>query len=407
MKNRIVIFIVIIAVVLTASLSVVGTLSLVTILENRQDRYYITFDSSVVDAANIDKFNEVRDLLYEKYMGEIDENILLEGVIAGMVGALGDPYTMYVDAETMALMEADSEGEYSGIGVTITIPNEGSGILILDVNELGPAFESGILAGDRVIRVDEYDVAFSDDLNYVASLVRGEAGSDVEIEIIRENETKSLVFNITRRTVNSIDVTGDMPDEKIGYIKIKSFTQDSPEEFANVFNDLVGQGMESLVMDVRDNPGGSLYAIINIADMIMEEGIITYTVDRDGNREDYTAARGGVSLPIVILVNEYSASASEMLAGALRDNGLATVVGTTTFGKGLVQGVYNLEDGSGLRITIAKYYTPSDVCIQDIGIVPDFEIEQAGDYQGMPVSAVPREDDLQFIKALEILKGNE
>ncbi|MFO7612848.1 MAG: S41 family peptidase [Clostridia bacterium] len=407
MKNRIVIFIVVIAVVLTASFSIVGTLSLMTIMENRQDRHYITFDSSTVDAANIKKFDEVRDLLYEKYMGEIDENILLEGVVAGMVEALGDPYTMYVDAETMALMAADSEGEYSGIGVTITIPNEGAGILILDVNELGPAFESGILAGDRVVRVDEYDVAFSDDLSYVATLVRGAAGSDVEIEVIRENETESLVFNITRRTVNSIDVRGDMLDEKIGYIKIKSFTQDSPEEFAAIFNDLAEQGMESLVMDVRDNPGGSLYAIINIADMIMEEGIITYTVDRDGYRDDYKATRGGVSLPIVILVNEYSASASEMLAGALRDNGLATVVGTTTFGKGLVQGVYDLEDGSGLRITIAKYYTPSDVCIQDIGIVPDFEIEQAEDYRGMPVSAVPREDDVQLIKALEILRGNE
>jgi len=339
LRTKTVIFLVIVAVILTAALSVVGTLTAVTVFNNRQDKYYIQFDAAEVDSENIEKFNEVRDLLQEKFLEYTDENDLLEGAIAGMAAAFDDPYTMYVDEETWALMTEDSEGEYSGIGVTITVPNEGRGILILDVNELGPAHEMGILAGDRVVRVNDYDVAFTDDLSYVASIVRGDVGTDVEIEVMREGETENLIFVINRKIVNSIEVTGEMYEGDIGYIKLTSFSQDSPQEFAEKFNELGQAGMNSLVIDLRDNPGGSLGAIISIADMIMENGIITYTVDRNDERDDYKATRGGVSLPIAILVNEYSASASEMLAGALRDNGLATVIGTTTYGKGLVQGV--------------------------------------------------------------------
>lgn len=403
MKTKTVIFIVIAAVILTAALSVVGTLTAVTVANSMQDRYYIYFNADEVDSSNIDKFNEVRDLLSEKFLDYTNENDLLEGAIAGMAGAFDDPYTMYVDKETWSLMTEDSEGEYSGIGVTITVPNEGIGILVLDVNELGPAFEAGILAGDRLVRVNDYDVTYSEDLNYVASIVRGEAGTDVEIEVIREGENKNLVFTINRRIVNSIEVTGEMLEGNTGYIKLKSFSQDSPLEFEAKFNELGNAGMDSVIIDLRDNPGGSLWSIISIADMLMEKGTITYTIDRDNKREDYKAKPGGVNLPIVVLVNEYSASASEMLAGALRDNGLATVIGTTTYGKGLVQGVYELEDGSGVRITIAKYYTPSGICIQDIGVVPDIEIEPSEDYKNKPASSVPFEEDIQLQRALQEL----
>ena len=407
MRTRTVILIIIVAVVMTAALSVVGTLSVMTVFNNRQDMYYIDFNAEEVDPANIDKFNEVRELLQEEYLEYTDENTLLEGAIAGMAASFGDPYTRYVDKETWSMMTEDSEGEYSGVGVTITLPTIGTGILILDVNELGPAHDAGILPGDRVVRVDDYDVEYSEDLQYVASLVRGDVGTDVELEIVREGESDNLVFIITRRLVNSIEVTGEMLDNNIGYLKIDSFSQDSPQEFVDVFNELGSSGMQSIIIDLRDNPGGSLGAIFNITDMLMDDGIITYTIDRDGNREDYKASKGGVSLPIVVLVNEYSASASEMMAGALRDNGYALVVGVTTYGKGLVQGVYELEDGSGLRVTVAKYYTPSDVCIQDIGIVPDIVIEPLDDYRNKPVSAVPFEDDVQLKRAIEeLLKVN-
>jgi carboxyl-terminal processing protease len=400
-----VIFIVVIAVILTASLSIVGTLGVFTMVEFDNGRTRLVFDSSAVDRDDVEKFNEVRKLLKEKYIGEVDESTLFEGSIAGMVASLGDPYTMYVDKELMELTSADSEGEYSGIGVTITIPKTGIGILIIDVNELGPAYAEGMEAGDRVISVDGEDVRYSSDLNYVAGIVRGEVGSEVEIEVLRDNngETETLVFNITRQIVNSVDVEGEMKEEDIGYIRIRSFTQDSPSEFADIYNDLANDGMQSFIIDVRDNPGGSLYAILNIADMIMEEGVITYTVDKNEDKEYFRATRGGVDIPIAILINGYSASASEMLAGALRDNGLATVIGTTSFGKGLVQGVYNLEDGSGVRITIAKYYTPADVCIQDIGIEPDIVVELDSEYDDDLVTEVPEEDDLQLKKAIETL----
>lgn len=400
MKTKTVIFIVIAAVFLTAALSIVGTLTAVTVFNNMQDRYYIYFNADEVDSSNIDKFNEVRDLLQKKFLDYTDENALLEGAIAGMAAGFNDPYTIYVDEETWSLMTEDSEGEYSGIGVTITVPNEGAGILVLDVNEEGPAHESGVLPGDRIIRVNDYDVTFSEDLSYVASIVRGEAGTDVEIEVIRDGENKNLIFTINRRVVNSIEVTGEMLGGNTGYIKLSSFSQDSPLEFEEKFNELGKAGMDSVIIDLRDNPGGSLWSVISIADMLMEKGIITYTIDRDNKREDYKAKSGGVNLPIIVLVNEYSASASEMLAGALRDNGLAKVIGTTTYGKGLVQGVYELEDGSGIRITIAKYYTPSGICIQDIGIVPDVELEPADEFKGMPASLVPIEEDVQLQRAL-------
>ncbi|MBN1624671.1 MAG: S41 family peptidase [Clostridia bacterium] len=403
MKTKYVILAILAAIILTASVSIVGTLTLTTILNNRDDVYYITFDKDEVDRDSIEKFEEVRDLLHEKYIEEIDEDVLIEGMTAGMAAALGDPYTVYVDKDTMDAMNIDSDGQYSGIGVTISTATTGVGILVLDVNELGPAFEAGMLAGDRIIRVNDIDVMFEEDLSYVASVVRGQVGTDVEIEVIREDTPRNPVFTITRRIVNSIDVTGEVLEGDTGYIKIKSFTQDSPDEFIAVFNELVETGMDSLIIDLRDNPGGSLYSVIYIADLLMDDGIITYTVDRENVREDYEAGGGGVDLPIAVLVNEYSASASEMLSGALRDNGMATIVGTTTFGKGLVQGVYDLDDGSGLRVTIAKYYTPSGVSIQDVGVVPDVELEPLEEYLNKPVSSIPFEDDIQLQKALEIL----
>jgi len=403
LKTKYVILAILAAVILTASVSIVGTLTVTTILGNRDDVYYITFDKDEVDKESLEKFEEVRDLLNEKYIEEIDEDVLIEGMIAGLAEALGDPYTVYVDKDTMDSMNIDSEGQYSGIGVTISTASTGVGILILDVNELGPAFEEGVLAGDRIVRVNDVDVTFEDDISYVASIVRGQVGTDVEIEVIREDTPRNPVFTITRRVVNSIDVESEILEGDTGYIKIKSFTQDSPEEFINAYNDLVDTGFDSLILDLRDNPGGSLYAVVYIADLLMDGGIITYTVDRDNVREDYEAGPGGVNIPMVVLVNEYSASASEMLSGALRDNGLATIVGTTTFGKGLVQGVYDLDDGSGLRVTIAKYFTPSGVSIQDVGVVPDVELEPLEEYLDDPVSAIPFEDDIQLHKALELL----
>ncbi|HPJ22607.1 MAG TPA: S41 family peptidase, partial [Clostridia bacterium] len=374
MKTKYAVLAILAAVVLTASVSIVGTLTISTILGNRDDVYYITFDKDEVDKASVQKFEEVRDLLHEKYIEEFTDDVLLEGMTAGMAAALGDPYTMYVDKDTMDSMNIDSEGQYSGIGVTISTANTGVGIMVLDVNELGPAYEAGMLPGDRIIRVNDIDVMFEEDLSYVANVVRGEVGTDVEIEVIREDTPRNPVFTITRRVVNSIDVEGELLEGNTGYIKIKSFTQDSPDEFIEVYNNLANQGMDSLIIDLRDNPGGSLYAVVYIADLIMYDGIITYTIDKAGAREDYEAGGSGVNLPIAVLVNEYSASASEMLSGALRDNGLAKIIGTTTFGKGLVQGVYDLDDGSGLRVTIAKYYTPAGISIQDVGVVPDYEL---------------------------------
>ncbi|MFO7636159.1 MAG: S41 family peptidase [Clostridia bacterium] len=394
------------AMIMVAVISVFLTLTAVNIFntweEKRDQSVYIKLDPSVSPAL-IYKFNEVTQRLKDDYIGEVDDNTLLEGAIAGLAMSLGDPYTLYVPKDIMQLMQEKSDGRYSGIGVTITLPKEGVGTLVLIVNEDGPANASGMVPGDRIVKIDGVDVSNEENLEYIASLVKGEVGTAVSITVYRESVKDFITFTIKRAIINTINVAGRMEMEDIGYIRIYSFSQDSHTEFARIFNELVDMGMRRLVIDVRDNPGGSLTAIIRIADMFISEGLITYTIDRNEKKTEYYARKSGVDLPIVLLINENSASASEMLAGALKDNGIATVVGVNSYGKGLVQGVYTLSDGSGLRVTIARYYTPSGISIDGDGIEPNETVLSLEEYLGSPLALIPREKDVQLDRALEIL----
>lgn len=403
MRNKV--FIWIVSIIVTIALSVSGTLIAVNAPILHHSKYVIEFDKDKVDFSSIKVFYEVLGYLQSEYIDGIDMNKVIKGATAGIAASVEDPYTMYVPKKYMKAMKEQSEGNYIGIGVIITKPTKGDGTLITTVYKDGPADKAGVLPGDLIISVNGEDVSGINDLSYVASKVRGEINTDVSIGVYREVEDKQYDFTITRTEVNSVEVEGEMLEDGIAYIQIVSFSQDSAYEFVKVVKELTDQGMQKIILDLRDNGGGDYGAILNIANILIDKQLITYTVDKFNKKEEQYARKGSLGLPMVVMVNGYSASASEMLTGALKDNGLATIIGETTYGKGLVQAVHTLSDGSGLRVTIAKYYTPSGVCIQGVGIVPDEVIKPLDKYKNYLSSMIPKEDDVVLQRAKEILEG--
>ncbi len=403
MRNKLVLWIV--SIVVTIALSVSGTLVAVTFIDSFEEKYVIEFNKGEVSFSSIKVFNEVIAHLENEFVDGFDMDEAVKGATAGIAASVKDPYTMYVPEENMQSMMERSTGNYIGIGVIITNPVDGPGTLITTVYSGGPADQIGVLPGDLILSVDGKDVSGVTDLGYIASIVKGEKGTDVTLGIYRAIEGEEMEFIITRDQVNSIEVEGRLIDDHIGYIRILSFSQDSDFEFLEVVKDLTEQGMDSIILDLRDNGGGDYGAILNIANMFIDSQLITYTIDKDGNKQEQYARGGKLGLPTVVLVNEYSASASEMLTGALKDHDLATIIGETTYGKGSVQAVYTLSDGSGLRVTVAKYYTPGGTSIHEIGITPDEIIEQKEEYSRYFTSMIPPEDDLVYLRAIEIIQG--
>ena len=323
----------------------------------------------------LEKFNEVYNLLLKMSIYDIDHEKMMEAIIAGM-SSVFDAYTMYVPEEHAQSIRESSSGEYKGIGVTIVTPEDGIGAEVVSVNPTGDAYVKGVKPGDIIIKVEDMELTKSMSLEYIASMVKGEEGTYVNITIWRPSEEKEIQFNIMRMLINTIEVTGKMIEgTDIGHVYISSFSADMLDEFVDIFNDLVlKQGMKKLVLDLRDNPGGDFYAAVSLADAFIEEGVITTLADGTGYEEEYTSDSYAVSIPTVILVNENSASASELFSGAMKHYGLATIVGTQTFGKGVAQSIYDLDDGSQLRVTSYQFLLPDDTCIDGIGITPDVEV---------------------------------
>ena len=239
------------------------------------------------------------------------------------------------------------------------------------------------------------------DISEAITKIKGEEGSLVNITIYRQSENKEIDFNIERSAIEVQSVAGKMLEDGIAYIAISGFKANTFDQFSKIYDELMNEGAKGLIIDVRNNPGGLLDVVNKIADKLLPEGNIVYTIDKEGNRTDYNSDKESVNVPLVLLVNGNSASASEILAGAVQDSGTGELVGTQTFGKGLVQNIYTLPDGSALKITIQKYYTPNGVCIQGTGITPDYVVE-------LPEEAGPviiEDEDTQLIKAVEVLKG--
>lgn len=357
------------------------------------------------------KLDTVNAYLENNYLyDDYDESELGEEAVKAYVEALGEPYTHYYTKDEFESYISDIEESYVGIGVVISADTEANKIVVVAPTEGSPAYNAGILPGDYITAVDGTEYSGEEMNECVSAIKGGLAGTTVKVTIERGGE--SMDFDVTRQEIVEESVRSEMLDGNIGYIRISGFnasTEGSSEstytEFVEQTESLKTSGMQKLVIDLRDNPGGVLDVACDIADYILPEGIITYTETRSGEREEYRSDASELDIPIAVLINGNSASASEVLVGALKDYGKAVVVGEKSYGKGIVQAVYPFYDGSGMSMTIANYYSPNGVCIQGIGIEPDETVALPAGYENSYAADVPRENDTQLQRAIELLNS--
>ena len=345
-----------------------------------------------------DKLDQINGLIenYYLYDDEIDEDALIDGIYSGYASALGDPYTEYYDKEeTQALLETTS-GEFSGIGATMSMGVDSGEITIVNVYKDSPADKAGLQEGDILYQVDDKETA-GEDLDTVVSWIKGEQGTDVTLHVLRNGE--EIEATATRDIIEIQTVDYEMKDGQIGYIAVSEFDDVTYEQFKTALDDLEAQGMQGLVIDLRGNPGGNLSTVTDMLKLLLPEGTIVSTKDKYGNTEEITCdGSNEFTKPLAVLVNQYSASASEIFSGAIQDYGIGQIVGMTTYGKGVVQQLMDLGDGTYLKITIAEYYTPSGRSINGVGVEPDVEVEYEYDSENP-------EADNQLDRALEVVQG--
>ena len=312
------------------------------------------------------KFAYIANLIKGNFLFEYQTDDLIEGAITGMVEALDDPYSVYMDKDTTEQMYESNAGVFGGIGIYATLNDDGRVIVSSPIKD-GPSEKAGIEAEDIIYAVDDQSTEGMD-LDTVVAMMRGEVGTEVKITVKRGDELQD--FTITRAYVDEQTVSSQVlaADKRIGYIAISKFSENTDEAFTDQLNELIDQGIQSLIIDLRYNGGGSVDAACNIAALMVPEGPIVQIVDNKGSSDIIKSPGAQFKAPIAVLVNEYSASASEILAGALQDTKAANLIGTTTYGKGIVQTVYFLNDGTGVKLTEKKYLTPNGNDINKKGI---------------------------------------
>ena len=348
----------------------------------------------------VNTLDQYRKIIDKYYLGDIDEEKLKEGAISGYVEGLGDEYTEYISKEDMADYMADITGDFVGVGIYMVQDTEANKIMVLSPIKGGPAEKAGLQPGDYITAVD--GVTYSgEQMTEASNKIKGEKGTTVKLEVLRGNET--LNFKLTRENIKVNPVEGEVLDNNIGYIAFSSFDDGTAEEFKSKFEELQGKGIKSLIIDLRNNGGGIVDEALEIANYILDkDSVILYEVDKNNNEEvEKTMDAPIINMPIVLLTNENTASSSEILAGALKDHGKATIVGTKTYGKGVIQQLLTLPDGSGLKITSEKYLTPNRTEINKVGIEPDEEVELPDTVKN--ILDVERSQDTQLQKAIEIL----
>ena len=341
------------------------------------------------EVEDIVRFLGVKRFIEARYVTDVDETKLMDGAISGMVQSLGDPHSIYMNADTFEQLKEHTEGEFGGIGVTMGFKD--NKVTIISVLDDTPGQKVGLQAGDEITAVDGTPVTEMQP-EEVAMHIRGEVGTEVTLSISRDGQTQD--YKITRATIKLDTAKGVMLGDGMGYIRIASFSENTGKEFKAAYESLEQQGMKGLIIDLRENPGGLVTSCVDIANMVVPKGPIVSVVERDGSKEVHESNLEESKYPIVVLIDGNSASASEILAGALQDTGAATLVGTKSYGKGSVQVVVPMLHNDGLKLTIAKYYTPNGRCIDGTGIEPDVEVE-------MPENATT---DVQLDKAKEVLQ---
>ena len=335
--------------------------------------------SELLSSYTTAKIEVIQEIIDQYYLSETKLTALEDGLYSGMVDALGDPYSVYYSADELKVIQQKTEGIYYGIGAYISKGATDDFCTISGVIKNTPAEEADLRAGDIIYEVDGISAQGMETTEVVA-LIKGEEGTSVTLTLIREGEADYLHVPVERRKIESPTVEWEMLENNIGYILITEFDDVTTDQFAEALAECRGKGMTGLILDLRSNPGGNLSTVCEIARMLLPKGLIVYTEDKNGNRDEYSCdGTHQIDIPLVVLVNGYSASASEILAGAIKDYGVGTIVGTTTFGKGIVQRIISLSDGSAVKLTVSKYYTPNGNDIHEKGIEPDVEVEFDGE----------------------------
>lgn len=350
---------------------------------------------SLLSKEILDKINVLEDSINQNYYKEVTNETMENGIYKGLISATEDPYSAYYTAEELAEILEQSSGIYSGIGSHIGFDKDLGYSQLTRIIEGTPAEESGLLAGDYIYKVDGEDMR-GVELSDVVAKVKGIEGTTVTLTIIRD--TEELEFEVERRNIESPSVYLEMLDNGIAHIELIAFDQVTTEQFREALDTARENNMTGLILDLRNNPGGNLDTVNDIARMLLPEGLIVYTEDKNGVRNEYTCdGTQEIEEPLVVLVNGYSASASEVLAGAIQDYEIGTILGTTTFGKGIVQKIISLSDGTAVKLTVSNYYTPKGNNIHEIGVIPDEILELDSE------AYLLDETDNQLNRAIEIL----
>ncbi|MDF2592754.1 MAG: family peptidase [Clostridia bacterium] len=345
---------------------------------------------------DVEKLLGLKEYIKNNYVEGADDDKLMDGAMKGVFEALEDPYSIYMTASEFKSMNESTSGNFGGIGVIVTKSEEGYITVVAPVEDT-PGEKAGIKTNDKIIKVDDKDL-IGMELDKAVELIKGKPGTKVTLTISRDKVPQPMTFAITREMINQKAVKSELKENEIGYIRLSSFDSDAGKDFKRELTSLKNKKMKGLILDLRQNPGGYVSSCLEIADELLGEGMVVYTEDIDKNRQVYNSKSGGLEVPLIILVDGGSASASEILSGAVKDRKAGLLIGEKTFGKGLVQSVESLKDGSGFKLTTQKYYTPNGISINKIGIEPNIEVKP------MEVKEDQRQEDikdLQLEKAIE------
>lgn len=349
------------------------------------------------------KLNLIDQTLKDFYFDDIDDSKVLDNIYKAYVNAYGDKYTVYYTADEYAKIQESSNGAYYGIGVVVRKNDDGT-ILVVEPYDGAPGKEAGMRKNDVIVTVNGESVA-DQDLNSVVAKIKGDEGTTVNIGIRRDGSDDLTELTVTRRKVEIKTVAYEMLDDSVGLITISEFDKVTAQQFKEAYAQLETLGMKGLVIDIRSNPGGLLNVVVDMLDEILPDGLIVYTEDKYGNRQEYNGSNPDViDVPLAVLVNGESASASEIFAGAVQDYGSGTIIGTQTFGKGIVQTIRRMSDGSAIKYTMAKYFTPKGQDIHGHGVTPDIVEELSDEFNNLTEYDASKDNQLQ--KAIEVIKGD-
>jgi len=349
---------------------------------------------------SMDKLMGLKEYIKSNYVEGAEDNKLIEGAIKGMFESLGDPYSVYMTKEEFKNFNETTKGSYGGIGVIVSRSEDGYVTVVAPIEDT-PGEKAGLKTNDKIIKVDDKDIV-GIDLEEAVALMKGKKGTKVTLTVMRDNVREPKIFEITREEIILKTVKSNMMENSIGYIRITMFDEDTGSEFKKALKELTSQNMKGLILDLRQNPGGFINQCVDVADELLDEGLVVYTEDNAKKREDYKSGKGKLEVPFVVLIDEGSASASEIVSGAVKDRKAGLLIGVKTFGKGLVQSIEQLKDGSGIKLTTQKYYTPNGISINKIGIQPDIEVKAPEPEEGQNPEDVK---DVQLERAVaELLK---